>query len=378
MTAVRKNNKKEDAEVVDQPEPEELADTLKEIRKRYGVTSVSKGSSIAQPAKISTGSFILDFATLGGLPCNRISKYVGNKSSGKTTMSYKILANMQKQQPNKQTVFIDIEGTYDNVWAAKNGIDTDAILVLHPETGEAALDMADALISTMEVSLLVVDSLAFLVPVKELESSAEDQHIGLQSRLIGSFVRKAVSGLLKERLRGHFITMLFLNQLRTKVGGWSPTGEPLTEPGGKSLGFAYSVEATLKNKELAGKNHNDVEMIEVNEHAFNITKNKCNNGPRSGEFRLCRVNNPELGLNEADIDDASTMLAYGKKFGVYTGAGASWTLQINDFQQKFGSAEKTIKFLYENRDVYWKLRNKLIQMQAESLGMPAAFLRRFD
>lgn len=355
---------------------EELSSTLAEIEKRYGRV-ITPGSSATQPLRIPTGAFMLDFCTLGGIPAGRISKLVGNKHAGKSTMSDKIIASAQNLWPDQRVVKMDMEGTHESVWSEKLGVNNADLLLVQPETGEAALDMADALIHTKEVSLIVVDSLAQIVPAKELNSSMEDQHVGLQSRLIGSFVRKAVTGLMSERKRGHNITLLFINQFRSKIGGWSPTGDPLTEPGGKGLGFAYSLEITMKNKEEKGKDANDLETMVENEHAFSITKNKLNGGPRSGEFRLRRIPDEETGLDIGDVDDASTMLVYAKKFGAYAGGGSSWTLDFWDEEHRFSGVKDATIFLYQNRDVMWKLRNFLICEQAKSLGMPDEFVERF-
>lgn len=355
---------------------DELKGTLAEIEKRYGKV-VTRGSESLQPLRISTGSFMLDFCTLGGISTGRISKLVGNKHAGKSTVADKIIASAQRQWPDQRVVKLDMEGTHESVWSSKLGVDNDALLLVQPETGEAALDMADALIHTKEVSLIVVDSLAQLVPAKEMDSSAEDQHVGLQSRLIGSFVRKAVSGLMSEKMRGHNVSLLFINQFRSKIGGWSPTGDPLTEPGGKGLGFAYSLEVTMKNKEEKGKDAYDVETMVENEHAFSITKNKLNGGPRTGEFRLRRVPDESTGLDIGDVDDASTLLAFAKKFNAYTGGGSSWTLDFWDEEHRFGKLDEAVAKLYEDRDLYWKLRNFLICEQAKNLGMPDEFLERF-
>jgi recombination protein RecA len=290
----------------------------------------------------------------------------------------KIIASAQRDDPDSTVVKIDLEATHDAVWSEKLGVDNDRLLVVNPETGESALDMADALIHTKEVSLIVVDSLAQLVPAKEIEASAEDQFIGLQARLISSFVRKAVAGLSAEKLRGHDLALLFINQFRVKIGGYAPHGmDPLTEPGGKSLGFAYSLEITIKNKESKGKDAFDVETIVSNEHAFSIVKNKLNSGPREGEFVLCREPNEDLGLGIGDIDDASTLLAYAKKFGAYYGGGQKWTLSFWDEEHTFSKVSEAIVRLYAEPELYWKLRNFLICEQASHLGMPDSFLERF-
>jgi hypothetical protein len=126
-----------------------------------------------------------------------------------------------------------------------------------------------------------------------------------------------------------------------------------------------------------GKDEYDVETVTLNEHAFEIKKNKINTGPRSGEFQVCRVPNTTLGLSEGSVEDAATLLTYAKKFGAYTGAGSSWTLEFWDEEHSFRGLDAAKAHLYANRDLYWKLRNFLISEQAKHLGMPDEFIERF-
>lgn len=148
-------------------------------------------------------------------------------------------------------------------------------------------------------------------------------------------------------------------------------------PGGKALEFATSVQLIVKNKEQMGKDQYDVEAVAENEHVFDIKKNKINAGPRTGEFRVRRIADENLGLVEGQVDDASTMLAYAKKFGVYTGAGSSWTLSFWDEEHNFRGLAAAVAGLYSNRVLYDKLRNFLICEQATHLGMPQSFIERF-
>lgn len=357
---------------------DELQATLKAMRARFGSNTAVTASTVQQPERISTGSFMLDFSLLGGIPHNRISMFVGERHSGKSTMADKVIGNAQRQYPDQKVVKVDVEGTSDAVWTAKNGVDTDELILVQPETGESACDMVDALVRTKEVSLVVVDSIAALTPMKEIDASAEDAHVGLQARLVGSMVRKVTAGLIAERNRGHLVTVLFINQFRSKIGGFAGYGEPRSIPGGKALEFATSVQIIMKNREMAGKDEYDVETIGVNEHSYDIKKNKLNSGPRQGEFRLLRVDDPDLGLAEAEIDDAATMLGYAKKFGYYTGGGSSWRLAFAEDDHKFRGLSDAVQAIYQDRDLYWRLRNVLIRTQAEHLGMPESFLARFD
>lgn len=354
---------------------EEFADTLKAMKERFGESSIHTASEHHQPERISTGVFMLDFALLGGIPHNRISMFVGERHAGKSMLADKVIANAQRQYPDMTAVKIDIEGTHDTVWSSKLGVDPEKLYVFGAETGESAVDAADALVRTKEVSIVVVDSIAALTPMKEIDSSAEDAMVGAQARLVGNMIRKVNAGLIAERNRGHYVTVLFINQFRSKIG--IVYGDPRAIPGGKALEFATSVQLIIKNKEQMGKDEYDVETVAENEHAFDIKKNKLNAGPRTGEFRVRRVADSDLGLVEGDVDDASTMLAYAKKFGAYTGGGSSWKLDFWDEEHSYRGLNDAVSQLYADRDLYWKLRNFLICEQAKHLGMPDEFLERF-
>lgn len=368
-------SKKGRVERVERADGEEFSETIKAVRSRFGETSIHTASEHHQPDRISTGIFILDLALLGGIPHNRITMFVGERHAGKSMLADKVIAGAQRQYPGMKAVKVDVEGTHDTVWSAKLGVNTDDLYVFQPETGEAAVDATDAFVRTKEVSLVVVDSIAALTPMKEIESSAEDALVGLQARLVGNMIRKVNSGLIAERNRGHYVTVVFINQFRTKIG--MMYGDPRAIPGGKALEFATSVQLIIKNKEQMGKDEYDVETVAENEHAFDIKKNKLNSGPRSGEFRVRRIADPDLGLAEGDVDDAETMLTYAKRFGAYTGGGSSWTLDFWDEEHQFRGVKDATAALYANRDLYQKLRNFLICEQAKHLGMPEEFYERF-
>ena len=352
----------------------ELSETLAGFSKAYGEYTVRKGRQVRSPVRISTGAFILDFALLGGIPTSRVTMTVGHRHSGKSMIAYKIAGNAQRQYPDHSVVLLDIEGTHDSVWAEKLGVDIDNLYVAECETGEMAVDIADAVIGSAETSLIVVDSLAALTPMKETEDSAEDAHVGLQARLISRMVRKVTSSLIRERKRGHFPTILFLNQFRSKIGGFARFGEPLSIPGGKALEFSTSVQFEMKNKENMGKDEYGIETMDRNEHVFKIMKNKVNQGPRTGEFVLQRIDSPDSFLKAGDIDDAATMLSYAKKFGFYTGGGKKWTLSIFDDDYVFGKQEEAVHAMRQDPDLYYGLRDFLIKVQATNLGMPEEFI----
>lgn len=356
---------------------DELGPLLKEMDKRYGLGVVKRGAEVIQPERIRTNIFTLDFSLLGGIPVSRGTMLVGHKHSGKTTTALKIVAQAQRQFPDMKVAYVDIEGTLDMVWAEKLGVDVDNLIVVQPESGEAAVDIIDALLRTREISVVVIDSVAAIAPMKEIEGSAEDAHVGLQARLMGGLLRKTTAGMIAERRRGHFVTPVYINQYRSKIGGFAAFGEPLSVPGGKALGFANSVEIVVKNREMAGKGANGLDLITHNEHSFKIEKNKCNGGTRTGEFRLVRTLDPDTGLDEGMVDDAATMLAVAKKFGAYEGAGSSWTLSFWDEERTFRGASDAISQIYADGEFYEKFYDYLIWENARSLKMPQYFLDRF-
>ncbi len=299
----------------------------------------------------------------------------GPKHSGKSTGALRCVAGAQVSMPDQKPVFIDVEGTYDSVWAAKVKVDNDNLILVQPDTGEEAVDIAVGLAHAKETSLIVIDSLAALLPHKEQEASAEDSLVGQQSRLITSMLRKLNGALIKERKRGHFVSVLLINQQRSKIGGWAPAGiEPISNPGGKAVGYFTTLEVRFKNKEVQ-KATGGIDELAYNDHAFTIEKNKMNAGMRSAEFRMLRRADDELGLREGDLDDAETMLAFAKRFEMLTGGGrGGLQLTFGDVDQHFANTAEAVVYLYSNPDVHWALRCSLIASNAQAQGMPESFV----
>lgn len=355
----------------------EIVKTVEAIRKRFGPKAIVAGDDIRQPYRVPTGIFMFDMATCGGLPYNQLSMFHGKRSSGKTTAMCKGIAGAQRSMPGKQVALLDIEHTYDATWGGKLGVNNEELLVVQPDTGENAVDMVDALIRTDGISMIAVDSLAALVPNKEIEESVEDNATpGLHAKLITRMCRKLTNGMFTEKLRGHYVTVLVLNQHRSKIGGWSPTGDAVSLPGGNALEHTTMVQCAFKNKENIKKTSNSFDaMKEYNEHSFKLDKCKMNAGIASGEYQLMRRDHDEYNLKEGEIDDAPVMLAYAKRIGLFTGGGQSWSLNVPGADHlKFKNTEEIIMFLYDNRDVMWTLRCILIAEHAKRLNLPEYFI----
>lgn len=351
-----------------------LETLVKEINKQFG-RSVRMASEARQPVRLSTGIFTLDLALCGGVFMQCLNGFFGPRSSGKTTTMFKTLANAQRMYPDKVAAYVDAEHTFDPVWAGKLGIDVDRLLLAQPSTGEEAVDTVQAFMDHDGISVTALDSIAALVPMKEVEDAAEDAHVGIHAKLVTRLVRKVNTAIANASKNGRDTAFLYTNQQRAGIGRWAPNGqEAISNPGGKALEHYAALQIKFKNKETLKKDDEGFEMLDVNEHAFTVDKNKYNAGIRKGEFQLQRVDNDDLGLTEGDIDDVATMLAFGKRMGIYTGAGRSWTLNLPEFEDTMGSADEWIKYLYENREHHQMLRNHLIALHAQKLGMPQYIL----
>ena len=212
-----------------------LDTALAQIEKQYGKGAIMRlGQKEAMKVEsISTGSLSLDIALgIGGLPRGRIIEMYGPESSGKTTLALHCIAQGQKK--GGIVAFIDVEHALDPVYAAALGVDVDSLLVSQPDTGEQALEITEALVRSGAIDVIVVDSVAALVPKAEIEGEMGDSHVGLQARLMSQALRKLTGAISKSNC-----VAIFINQLREKVGVMF--GSPEVTPGGRALKFYSSV-----------------------------------------------------------------------------------------------------------------------------------------
>jgi recombination protein RecA len=217
---------------------------LKQIEKQFGKGSIMKlgeASANMNIETVPTGSIALDIALgVGGLPRGRIIEIYGPESSGKTTVALHAVAEVQKR--GGQAAFIDAEHALDPVYARKLGVNIDELLISQPDTGEQALEIAEALVRSGAVDVIVVDSVAALVPKNELEGEMGDSHVGLQARLMSQALRKLAGAISKSKT-----IAIFINQLREKVGVMF--GNPETTTGGRALKFYASVRLEVRRGE---------------------------------------------------------------------------------------------------------------------------------
>jgi len=251
--------------------------TLGQIEKQFGKGSILRLGSkdpLVPVAVISTGSISLDAALgIGGFPRGRISEIFGPESSGKTTIALQVIAEAQKK--GGMAAFIDVEHALDPIYARRLGVDVDNLLVSQPDYGEQALEITAALVASGSVDVLVVDSVAALVPKAELDGEMGDSHMGLQARLMSQALRKLTGIVSKSKT-----CLIFINQIREKIGVMF--GNPETTTGGRALKFYSSVRADIRRIAAI----KDGDAVIGNRTKVKLVKNKCASPFREAEFDI--------------------------------------------------------------------------------------------
>ena len=330
--------KKEDVSQVSQDKKEELLnEALKTIEKQYGKGSVMKlgDQQYIDVDTISTGSLAIDYALgVGGLPRGRIIEIYGPESSGKTTLALQCIAECQKG--GGKAAFIDAEHAIDPKYAKALGVDIDELILSQPDSGEQALEIAEVLIKSGAIDLIVIDSVAALVPQAELDGEMGDSNIGLHARLMSKAMRK-----LAGAMNANGCTTIFINQLREKVGVMF--GNPETTTGGRALKFYASIRMEVRKSE-AIKSGQDVIGNKVN---VKIAKNKV-----APPFKTCQV---EIYYGEG-ISHVSEVVNLGTEFGILEKSG-SWYSYNGD---KIGQGSDAVRgYLIANPDIDKEITEKI-------------------
>lgn len=306
-----------------------LEAALAQIEKQHGKGSVMRlGEDTRQPIDvIPTGSVALDVALgIGGLPRGRVIEIYGPESSGKTTVALHAIANAQAA--GGICAFIDAEHALDPDYAQKLGVDTDALLVSQPDNGEQALEIADTLVRSGALALIVIDSVAALTPRAEIEGEMGDSHVGLQARLMSQALRK-MTGALKSANT----TAIFINQLREKIGVMF--GSPETTTGGRALKFYASVRLDVRRIETL---KDGAEMV-GNRTRVKVVKNKVAPPFKQAEFDI---------IYGEGISREGSLLDLGVEAGIIRKAGAWFTYESDQLGQ---GKENARNFLRSNPDV---------------------------
>lgn len=326
-----------DADKADPRRQAALETALTNVERQYGKGSAMRlGDRPIQDVEvIPTGSLSLDTALgIGGVPRGRIVEVYGPESSGKTTLALHIVANAQKN--GGVAAFIDAEHALDPVYARKLGVDTDSLIVSQPDNGEQALEIADMLIRSGALDVIVIDSVAALVPKAEIDGDMGDSHVGLQARLMSQALRKMTGALSQAGT-----TAIFINQLREKIGVFF--GNPETTTGGKALKFYASVRmdirrvSTIKNGEEAVGNRTKVKIV----------KNKMAPPFKTAEFDV---------LYGEGISTEGSVIDMGLEANVIKKSGSWFTYEGDQLGQ---GRENVRKFLKDNPAITEEISEKI-------------------
>jgi recombination protein RecA len=323
-----------------------LEQALKQIEKQFGKGSVMKlGEKTDREISTSpTGSLALDAALgVGGYPRGRVIEIYGPESSGKTTVALHAIAEVQAS--GGQAAFIDAEHALDPVYAQKLGVNIDELLLSQPDTGEQALEIAEALVRSGAIDIVVIDSVAALVPKAEIEGEMGDSHVGLQARLMSQALRKLSGAINKSKT-----IAVFINQIREKVGVMF--GNPEVTPGGRALKFYSSVRLEVRRGE-AIKQGTD---IMGNKTRIRVVKNKV-----APPFRTAEV---DIMYGEG-ISREGEIVDLGAELEVIQKSGAWYSYQGERMGQ---GRENSKQFLKDNPDIRAEIANKI----RDSYGMAAA------
>ena len=314
-----------------------LDSTLGQIEKQFGHGAVmkmgDKGSMSME--SVPTGALALDLALgIGGMPRGRIAEIFGPEGSGKTTLATHVVAEAQRN--GGICAYIDAEHAMDPVYAKAIGVDVDELLISQPDTGEQALEIADMLIRSGALDVVVIDSVAALTPRAEIEGDMGDTHVGLQARLMSQALRKLTSNLNKSKT-----ICIFINQLREKIGVMF--GSPETTPGGRALKFYSSVRLDIRRIE-AIKDGNE---IVGNRTRVKVVKNKCAPPFSQAEFDI---------MYGAGISREGSVIDLGADLDIVKKSGAWYTYEGEQLGQ---GRENAKRFLTENPEVMMEITDRV-------------------
>jgi len=338
-----KEKTKEQVAAVDKKREIALDAALKQIEKNFGTGSIMKlaEDQIVSVPGIPTGSLSLDLALGGqGMPCGRICELYGPESSGKTTLALHVVASAQKR--GGVAAFIDAEHAMDPTWARKLGVDISQLLISQPSTGEEALEICEMLVRSNAVDVIVIDSVAALIPKAEIEGEMGDSHMGLQARLMSQAMRKLVGVVAKSNT-----CVIFINQIRMKIGVMF--GNPETTPGGNALKFYSSVRIDIRRVSTIKEG----EVAVGNRVRARVVKNKVAPPFKAAEFDIMFANG---------ISYLGDLVDLAVEHGVILKQGA-W-FSYGDVRLGQGR-ENSKAFLTENKDLVEEIRAAVM-----SKGLP--------
>ncbi|HIN74063.1 MAG TPA: recombinase RecA [Gammaproteobacteria bacterium] len=321
----------------------QLEAALGQIERQFGSGTVMRmgDKKLEKIPAIPTGSLGLDLALgIGGLPRGRVVEIYGPESSGKTTLTLEVIAQCQKL--GGTAAFIDAEHALDPIYAEKLGVNVEELLISQPDTGEQALEVADIMVHSGGIEILVIDSVAALVPKAEIEGEMGDSHIGLQARLMSQALRKITGNVKRSNT-----LVIFINQIRYKIGVMF--GSPETTSGGNALKFYASVRLDIRR---IGTVKEGDEVV-GNETRVKVVKNKCAPPFKQAEFQI---------IYNKGINRLGELLDRGSDLGILEKSGSWYSLEGEKIGQGKANAAE---FLQENPKIAEKIEKQILETLAE-------------
>ena len=321
----------------------QLEAALGQIERQFGSGTVMRmgDKKLEKIPAIPTGSLGLDLALgIGGLPRGRVVEIYGPESSGKTTLTLEVISQCQKL--GGTAAFIDAEHALDPIYAEKLGVNVEELLISQPDTGEQALEVADIMVHSGGIDILVIDSVAALVPKAEIEGEMGDSHIGLQARLMSQALRKITGNVKRSNT-----LVIFINQIRYKIGVMF--GSPETTSGGNALKFYASVRLDIRR---IGTVKEGDEVV-GNETRVKVVKNKCAPPFKQAEFQI---------IYNKGINRLGELLDRGSDLGILEKSGSWYSLEGEKIGQGKANAAE---FLQENPKIAEKIEKQILETLAE-------------
>jgi RecA/RadA recombinase len=339
--------------------------TAADLKKRFDKTkprSIYTGSEIEGIVvpRLPSGSFVFDMLTAGGIPRNRITVFHGPKSSSKTTFALRLAGMFQTLNPTLTAAFVDFEGTFDWEWAKSYIPDQARLHVVRPDYGEEGIDMVKAYATEADdVGLIIIDSLAGIIPVAEAEADAADYtQLGLQVRLINRLLRILIPHMSQVNKQGGQLTVLAINQIRANMNKTGPYGSPYSQPGGKLLEHAASMDVKFYSGE-----YEKLQGIPVKvKHKFQVEKNKVGLPKRSGELAYYLTDSPEGMYRAGELDEDKVVITYAKRAGLINREGTKWVIARKGADPLvFDNMLALLRYTKEDQEFYIALKNATVR-----------------
>jgi recombination protein RecA len=317
------------------------------------------GDKVPPIQRLPSGILAFDIVTGGGIPIGRFTEFYGDKSTGKSTTSLRFI-NQFLQRDDRKAVYLDFENTYDAAWAKCFIQDLDRVIVVQPDYGELGVDLFIELHKHAdEIGFIILDSLAMIIPTKEVDDDALAQHVATQARLVSSMLRRALPCISKNNQNKTPITVILLNQIRMKIGGYGQPNQ-VTKPCGKMQDAVVSMDIRFYSKEYKVVSNVPVSVT----HQINVEKNKVGGHPkRTAQFKICLV--PSNGLKIGDCEDNDLYLAMMKKLHLIQRDGNKWVYNGNIFKNLIEVEEQ----LLHNPEIKQQLYHLILDKVTTDLSL---------